>query len=106
MNDLTPDDWKEFRLGDISSLITKGTTPKKYSSEGVNFVKVESVSNSATLIPSKFAYIDIATHESLKRSQLQAGDILFSIAGSLGRLAVVNNQHLPGNTNQALAIIR
>ena len=106
MCDLVPDGWNELQLEDISSLITKGTTPKKYSSEGVNFVKVESVSNSATLIPSKFAYIDTATHEGLRRSQLEAGDILFSIAGSLGRLAVISSQHLPANTNQALAIIR
>jgi type I restriction enzyme S subunit len=106
MSSLVPVGWAELRLGEISSLITKGTTPKKYSNEGVNFVKVESVSKTASLLPSKFAYIDIATHEELKRSQLQNGDILFSIAGSLGRLAVVNSQHLPANTNQALAIIR
>ena len=40
------------------------------------------------------------------RSQLQAGDILFSIAGALGRTAVVTEEILPANTNQALAILR
>ena len=34
------------------------------------------------------------------------GDILFSIAGTLGRTAIVRANHLPANTNQALAIIR
>ena len=42
----------------------------------------------------------------LKRSQLEENDILFSIAGSLGRVSIVNSDILPANTNQALAIIR
>ena len=106
MSSAVPSGWSKLRLGDLSGLVTKGTTPKLYCGEGVNFVKVESVSGNATLIPSKFSHIDVATHESLKRSQLKNGDILFSIAGSLGRLALVNKEHLPANTNQALAIIR
>jgi len=40
-----------------------------------------------------------------KRSQLKEGDVLFSIAGALGRVALVNKDILPANTNQALAII-
>lgn len=106
MSEFVPEGWSEARLADITQVITKGTTPKKYTTKGINFVKVESVSGSATLLPSKFAYIDNVVHESFKRSQLSEGDILFSIAGSLGRLALVENQHLPANTNQALAIIR
>ena len=106
MSNLLPEGWSILKLKDISTLITKGTTPKKYISEGINFIKVESVTKSSELIPSKFAKIDISTHESFKRSQLHNGDILFSIAGSLGRLAVINSSHLPANTNQAFAIIR
>lgn len=34
------------------------------------------------------------------------GDILFSIAGAIGRVAIVTKEMLPANTNQALAIIR
>lgn len=106
MSDVIPEGWSKLKLGDLSDLVTKGTTPKSYCSTGINFVKVESVSASSTLIPSKFAHIDLETHASLKRSQLKAGDILFSIAGSLGRLSLIQKKHLPANTNQALAIIR
>jgi restriction endonuclease S subunit len=42
---------------------------------------------------------------SFQRSQLKENDILFSIAGALGRIAIVTNEILPANTNQALAII-
>ena len=42
----------------------------------------------------------------MRRSQLKQDDLLFSIAGTLGRTAVVENKDLPANTNQALAIVR
>jgi restriction endonuclease S subunit len=50
--------------------------------------------------------VDINCHNAFKRSQLLENDILFSIAGALGRVAIVNKNILPANTNQALAIIR
>lgn len=42
----------------------------------------------------------------LKRSRLEENDILFSIAGTLGRVSVVKSSILPANTNQAIAIVR
>lgn len=51
--------------------------------------------------------ITMEEHEGyLKRSRLEEDDILFSIAGTLGRVSVVKSSVLPANTNQALAIIR
>ena len=37
---------------------------------------------------------------------MKKDDLLFSIAGSLGRITIINDDVLPANTNQALAIIR
>ncbi len=55
----------------------------------------------------KLAYISLDEHNSfLKRSILKDKDILFSIAGALGIVHIVNNNELPANTNQALSIIR
>ena len=45
-------------------------------------------------------------NDKLGRSQLAENDILFSIAGAIGRTAIVTKDILPANTNQALAIIR
>lgn len=40
------EDWEQRKLGDISSLITKGTTPKDKSGTGeVNFIKVENIND-------------------------------------------------------------
>ena len=98
------------RLGDIATLITKGTTPTSigfnFQKEGINFVKLESVDDKGCFICDKFDHISDECHEKLKRSQLQENDILFSIAGAIGRAAIVKKDILPANTNQALAIIR
>ncbi len=102
--------WKHHRLGDISTMITKGTTPTtngfSYQESGVRFIKIESIAEDGVLIERKCAYISQDAHKSLNRSQLKEGDILFSIAGALGRMYMVDKKNLPANTNQALAIIR
>ncbi|EPL9570228.1 restriction endonuclease subunit S [Providencia rettgeri] len=102
---------KLVKLKDITSKITKGTTPSKsdggFSSIGVNYIKAESVSYEGRIDESKFAFITEAVHKKLKRSQLQENDILFSMAGAfLGKTGFVMKHHIPANTNQALALIR
>ena len=101
---------KKIRLGDIATLITKGTTPTtigfSFVDTGVNFVKIESISENGEFLSDKFAHISDECDNKLKRSQLEENDILFSIAGAIGRTAIVPRSILPANTNQALAIIR
>ena len=105
-----PEGWHVEKLGDLTQTITKGTTPttfkKDFVESGINFIKAESISESHTLIKSKFAYIDEETNIMLKRSIVQEKDILYTIAGTIGRYAMVTSSSLPANTNQAVAIIR
>jgi restriction endonuclease S subunit len=97
-------------LSDLTELITKGTTPTsvgfKFSQSGINFLKVESLDESGRFLQDKFAFIDQACHEALKRSQLRKDDVLVSIAGALGRTGLVSDEICPANLNQALAIVR
>ena len=98
-------DWELIKLGEVCDLITKGTTAKSQSEQGkINFIKVENLKDNEI-----YSGVKISEEEhlgTLKRSILYEGDILFSIAGTLGRTAIVRNDILPANTNQALAIIR
>lgn len=100
----------KVRLGDIATVITKGTTPTSlgydFVDSGINFIKIESITEDGSFIADKFAYITDECNQKLSRSQLQENDILFSIAGAIGRVAIVDGGILPANTNQALAIIR
>jgi type I restriction enzyme S subunit len=98
-------------LGDLCDRITKGTTPSKsdggFSEVGVNYIKSESLGYDGEIDEAKFARITPKVHAKLKRSQIQANDILYSIAGvNLGKCGVAKPRHLPANTNQAVAIIR
>ena len=100
----------KVRLGDIAEVITKGTTPTslgyEFEDSGINFIKIESITESGGFINDKFAHISSECHYALRRSQLKTNDILFSIAGAIGRVGIVDDSILPANTNQALAIIR
>lgn len=64
--------WVNKRLGEVCEVITKGTTPTslgfKFTDHGVNFIKVESLTETGQIIPNKVAYISEECHESLKRS--------------------------------------
>jgi type I restriction enzyme S subunit len=107
---IIPEDWKVKKLGGECELITKGTTPtsvgRDFQKSGINFIKIESLEKNGEIIKDKVAFIDSFTYNLLKRSQLKSKDILFSIAGALGRVAIVSDEILPANTNQALAIVR
>ena len=98
-------------LKDITTKITKGTTPTsigcKFEKSGINFIKSESLVDGKTIDKSKFAFISERTHERLKRSQIEENDILFSMAGMfLGKTGIATAEVVPANTNQAVAIIR
>lgn len=105
-----PKGWKVISLENVCSVITKGTTPttlkRRFTDYGINYIKAESISNAHFIDKNKIAYIDQETHELLSRSKIQENDILFTIAGTLGRFCMVDKENVPANTNQAVAIIR
>lgn len=105
-----PDSWEWVRLGDVTSAITKGTTPKggkdAYIDKGIKFYRAENIKNySITYKPIKYISSDINKNQ-LKRSQLKLNDLLITIAGTLGNVAIVKENNLPSNVNQAIAIVR
>jgi type I restriction enzyme S subunit len=105
-----PEGWELRTLGQLSLLITKGTTPTTYghaySEEGVPFFRVENITMQGSLELGTVKFISPATHELLARSKVRAGDLLFSIAGALGRVAMVPSDVIEANINQAIALIR
>lgn len=103
--------WEKVKLKNLCSVITKGTTPSNIGAEftkiGINYIRSEMVTAAKYISSTGMLYISQETHEKLKRSQLQAGDILFSMAGVyLGKTAILREEDVPANTNQAVALIR
>jgi len=100
----------QIPLSELCHVVTKGTTPttlgKPFVESGINFIKAESILDNHSIDKSKFAFIDEETNALLKRSIIHVGDVVFTIAGTLGRFALIDENVLPANTNQAVAIIR
>jgi type I restriction enzyme S subunit len=106
-----PIKWECKRLEELSLLITKGATPTSYGfqflEKGINFIKVENIRNGQIDKNSIKNFISPEAHDNQLRSILQKGDLLFSIAGSIGTASCfVRDEDLPANVNQALAIVR
>ena len=104
-----PKHWEVRKIRAFASRVTKGTTPttlgKQFVDSGVRFVKVESISSNRSILENKCAFIDDATDKLLSRSRLRANDVVVSIAGAIGRPAVIEPSLLPANTNQAVGIV-
>ena len=104
-------EWKKVKLRELATKITKGTTPsnigESFCGNGIPFIRSELITQNKYISYDGLLYISNATHEKLKRSQLEANDILFSMAGVyLGKTAILRECDVPANTNQAVALIR
>lgn len=113
-DDGLPVGWNLHSLRDVTEKITKGTTPSKKDLNEVreepctiNFLKVNNISDDGYFNQKSFEKIPESVHKNqLKRSILKKGDVLYSIAGTIGRAIIATDDILPSNTNQALAILR
>ena len=98
------------RLGDVTSKIGSGSTPKggraNYPDSGVFFIR------SLNIGMRKFQWKDIAfihksTHESMKSTHVYPNDVLLNITGaSIGRVACAPIDIGEANVNQHVSIIR
>ena len=106
-----PKNWEVKRIKQISSVISKGTTPSTVGKEiidkgEIRFLKAENIYEGKISLTPEF-FIDEETNKILKRSELKENDILFVIAGAtIGKVAIVQKEHCPANTNQAISFIR
>ena len=105
-----PNGWIWTTINNLAFLVTKGSTPTTYGfsylDDGINFIKVENLSKGLVDKKSISQFISEDAHKFLKRSQLLDKDLLFSIAGTIGKVSIVRKEDLPANTNQAISLIR
>lgn len=102
--------WNVVRLSDHCDLITKGTTPTTlgfdFSDRGIPFLRAQNIQDGSVRFSEDALFIDEQTHNALDRSQIQPGDVLVSIAGTIGRAGIVPDDAPQMNCNQAVAIVR
>ena len=107
-----PISWEWYRLGSLTELITKGSSPKwqgvSYTDKqnGILFITSENVGVEELLL-SKEKYVGSEFNVMHPSSILRKGDLLTNIVGaSIGRTAKYTLDILDANINQAVCIIR
>ena len=107
-----PASWEWCRLGSLTELITKGSSPKwqgvSYTDKqnGILFITSENVGVEKLLL-SKEKYVGREFNVMHPSSILRKGDLLTNIVGaSIGRTAKYTSNILDANINQAVCIIR
>jgi type I restriction enzyme S subunit len=105
-----PEHWIICRVKNLAKTITKGTTPstegQTFTEFGIRYIKAENIFNNKIILEPEF-FISEETDKILKRSRLEEKDILFVIAGAtIGKTAIVYENYIPANTNQAVSLIR
>ena len=97
------------RLGDVAEIISKGTTPTsvglKFSPSGIPFVRGENVLGTGVDLSNISMFIDADADAKLARSSLKKGDVLVTIAGTIGRIGFIATDD-GANCNQAVAFVR
>ena len=108
-----PMGWEVSSIKDHAEKISKGTTPSKAilaksnDENTVPFLKVRDLDDKGKIDTKNLDLIPESVHENaLKRSILRTGDLLFSIAGTIGRVSIIPKELDNSNSNQALAFIR
>lgn len=108
--------WEVKKLGEICSLICNGNTPKGgsevYVDNGILFLRSQNVWRNR-LDLDDVAFIDEATHKSLKKSALNHNDLLITKTGrvntensSLGRTALFEGEDRSANINGHVYLVR
>ena len=111
-----PMGWPVKWLKDLSVLITNGNTPKggseNYVESGITFLRSQNVWRNRIELDD-VAFIDEATHESMKKSSLRHDDILITKTGrintensSLGRAALFKGPDNSANINGHVYLVR
>jgi type I restriction enzyme S subunit len=105
-----PAGWSFVRLGNITTRLGSGSTPRggqsAYVDHGIPFLRSQNVWNDGLKLDD-IAYITHETHEVMSNTKVLGNDVLLNITGaSLGRTTVFPTSIGEANVNQHVTIIR
>ncbi len=104
-----PKGWVWVRLGELAELITSGSRDwsKYLSNDGAKFVTMGNLSRGGyEMRLEKMHFVQIGSDREGTRTSLQAGDLLISITGDVGNMALIPTGFGEAYINQHTAMIR
>jgi type I restriction enzyme S subunit len=107
---LLPPGWRFERLGNLTSKLGSGSTPRggksAYVLNGIIFLRSQNVWNDGLKLDDT-AYIPEETHVAMQNTQVFPRDVLLNITGaSLGRSTIFPEELITANVSQHVTIIR
>ena len=105
-----PNGWEFDRLGNLTSRLGSGSTPRggqsAYVNEGVIFLRSQNVWNDGLKLDDT-AYISDETHLKMSNTCVHPKDVLLNITGaSLGRSTIFPAELITANVSQHVTVIR
>lgn len=105
-----PSGWDVIRLGDLTTKIGSGSTPRggqnSYVSSGIPFLRSQNIWNDELKLDD-VVFISSEVHSQMEGTQVKGNDILLNITGaSLGRCTIFPERIGEANVNQHVTIIR
>ncbi len=97
---------QHVKIGDVCEILNGyAFESSKYVSEGIRVIRIANVQKG--FIENKAPqYYPITEERNIERYMLQEGDLLISLTGNVGRVALLSKDMLPAALNQRVACIR
>lgn len=99
-------EWKTVRLGDVCEILNGyAFKSDKYVDSGIRVIRITNVQK-GFIEDNSPAFYPITEKETLKDYELHENDLLISLTGNVGRIALLSKEMLPAALNQRVGCIR
>ena len=99
-------EWKTVRLGDVCEILNGyAFKSDKYVDSGIRVIRITNVQK-GFIEDNSPAFYPITEKENLKDYELYENDLLISLTGNVGKVALLSKEMLPAALNQRVGCIR
>ncbi|MDD9243003.1 restriction endonuclease subunit S [Enterobacter soli] len=102
-----PEGWQTSSIGDLCKKVTDGShNPPKVSEAGLPMLSAKNINNGSISFSETHRIISESEFwEENKRTNIESGDVLLTIVGTLGRTAVVPQDFTPFTLQRSVAVM-
>jgi type I restriction enzyme S subunit len=106
IQDLCPDGVEYKELGEVASILNGYSfKSSEYVESGIRIIRISDVQK-GKVSNKDVKYYPFSLEKEIKKYLLRNGDLVMSLTGNTGRVAMINSSILPAGLNQRVACIR
>lgn len=101
-----PENWCWIRISDIAQILNGfAFKSQMYADSGIRIIRISNVQD-GYIEDNKPVFYPLDSQDFIKSFMLRDRDLLMSLTGNVGRVAIIDNSMLPAALNQRVACIR